>query len=103
MPGSYPLGSPPTPRRSSAPLEVGDLGVLALRELLGPRPLVLRVGLALLEHTLTARVRIAGEIPGGLLQLATDLVRDAHALVVPGDSRVRRRPMPPRPSPRVPR
>src|SRR3954453_17615931 len=84
MSGSYPRALPPTPRGSGAPLEVGDLGLLALGELLGPRALVLRVRLALLEHALAARVRIAGEIAGGLLQLATDLVCDAHAVLVPG-------------------
>src|SRR5215218_3733411 len=87
MSGSYPRALSPTRPGSGAPVEVGDLVLLALGELLRPRALVLRIRLALLEHALATRVRIAGEIPGGLLELATDLVRDSHAVLLPvGDA-----------------
>src|SRR3954463_15237311 len=69
--------------RSGAALEVGDLGVLVLRALLGARTLLLGVGLALLEHALTMRVGVVREIADGLLDPSTDLVCDAHVTVLP--------------------
>src|SRR5262249_59394421 len=63
------------PRSPSGPaLEVGDLVGLAVGPVLGVGELVLGLALALLAAALAPQLRIVGEVAGGLLGAACDLV-----------------------------
>src|SRR4029079_11378782 len=74
-PWSDSLGSSAT---SGLALEVRDLLGLAVGALLVALELLLGLALALLLTALAPQRRVVGEVAGGLLDAAADLVGDAH-------------------------